>query len=276
MAFSAAAVGASQYEGLHNQTHGPEETSNLGLKFQSRVETIICRQPQPVAMTVLFGTLGWHPSKFLDAIPRAGETIERVVIYTGSTGEEERRNSRRSLQVVTETLDAMHLPLEHRDIANPWDFTEILRTFLSDLREGRPDETLFNLTGGPKTMTVAATVACLLLGVRALYVPEELEGGGVPVELPLFRVRYSDMLTERQQEVLRVIREEAPESLDELAGALRRANATVTFHVQRLQDLGAVTLVPHPGSRLVRTPKLTPAGEIMLMAEQILDGTRKR
>ncbi len=222
----------------------------------------------------MFGTLGWHPSKFLDAIPRSGETIERVVVYTGSTGEEERRKSRRALRVVTETLEAVHLPFDHRDFTDPWDFTGILRTLLSDLREESSEEALFNLTGGPKTMTVAATVACLLLGVRVLYVPEEQEGGGVPVELPLFRVRYSDILTEKQQEVLRVIREESPESLDELAVALRRANTTVTFHVQRLQALGALTLVPHPENRLIRTPKLTPAGEIMMMAEETLEGSR--
>ncbi len=96
-----------------------------------------------------------------------------------------------------------------------------------------------------------------------------------PVGVAL-RVRYSDVPTEKQQDVLRMIREKAPESLDELAVALHKANATVTFHVQRLQELGAVTLMSNPRNLLFRTPKLTPAGQIMLMAEEILGGTGER
>ena len=221
-------------------------------------------------MTMMFGTLGWHPAKFLAAIPRFRESIEGAVIYTGSAGEEERRRSGEALREVSKTLDSLSIPFNHRNFASPWDFSGILRTFLSDLSGTNSDQVIFNLTGGPKTMTVAATVACLLLGIRVLYVPEELEGGAAPVELPLFRIQYSQVLTEKQQEVLRAIRDEAPESLDELAAMLGKANTTVTFHVQRLQKRGAITLLPSPRSRLVRTPKLTPAGEVMLMAEEIL------
>ena len=119
-------------------------------------------------------------------------------------------------------------------------------------------------------MTVAATVACLIYGVRVLYVPEELEGPAVPVELPLFRIRYSQVLSETQQQVLRVVRDHSPRSLDELAQILGKGNSVVTVHAQKLANLGALSFLPNPDNRLLKAPRVTVAGEIMLAAEEAL------
>ncbi len=228
------------------------------------------------AVTVLYGTLGGHPSTFLDTIQRSGEPIERVVIYTGSASEEERKNSQKALAVVTKTLDSMRIEFDHRNFTSPRDFATILRTLLFDLLERTSDHVLFNLTGGPETITVAATVACLLLGIRVLYNPGEPNVGATSVELPVFRVRYSQVLTEKQRELLRAIHDEAPGSLDDLAVVLGKDNATITYHVQRLQELGAVKLLADPRNRLIRTPKLTPTGDIMLMVEEIIKEGREK
>ncbi len=221
-------------------------------------------------MVVLFGTLGFHPEKFLSAVPGVGQSVERVVVYAAAQTEPEaRRRTESALGAVLETLRQMGVPSEFRELRGPWAYGDILRTLLRDLQDHRPEDMVFNLTGGPKTMTVAASMACLLLGIRVVYVPEELEGPGRPVELPLLRIRYSQVLTPVQQRILRVIRDATPPTLTDLARRLRRREATVSYHVENLEGLGAIRVEPAQDRRAAR-PVLTEAGEIMLLAEETL------
>ncbi|MFQ5871694.1 MAG: helix-turn-helix domain-containing protein [Candidatus Geothermarchaeales archaeon] len=235
------------------------------------IERLFAQGPYLMYMVVLFGTLGFHPEKFLAAIPGLGGRVTRVIIYTGAQASgTERSMSEAAISKVIRTLDAMGTSYDHRQFSSPWAFSEIFRVFLHDLQSYPPQDVVFNLTGGPKTMTVAATMACLMHGVRVIYVPEELGGPGAAVELPLLRIRYSQVLTSSQRRILHAIRERLPRTLDELARHLKLRNATVSYHVGRLEELGALTLVRDESNRTFRTPQLTPAGEIMLEAEEIL------
>ncbi|MFQ5934760.1 MAG: MarR family transcriptional regulator, partial [Dehalococcoidia bacterium] len=218
-------------------------------------------------MVVLFGTLGFHPAKLLAAIPSVGLTIERAVIYTGVVGEgEERSLSDEALRDVTRTLDTLGVPAEHREFTSPWAYREMLETLVRDLHQYPPDGVVFNLTGGPKSMTVAAAMACLMLGIRVIYVLEELGGPGKVIELPLLRIRYGSVLTPSQWKILKTIRDGRPVSLDDLSKQLRRKAATVSYHVDNLLKLGAVRLAQDENRRTTRIPFLTETGEVMLLA----------
>lgn len=220
-------------------------------------------------MTILFSTLGFHPEKLLGAVPNISDYLERVVVYTASENEEARRISLAALKNVEDALRQMEVQMEHREFSSPWDLCGMLETLIRDLLKEKTDEIIFNLTGGPKTMTVAVTLACLFLGVKAIYIPEK-SGDNRALELPLFRIPYSNVLTGGQLRVLRAIEEFRPESLDELAKRLRLKNATITFHIQKLEQLGAVVLKQNPLDRTIRVPQLTEAGRIMLIAESLL------
>lgn len=224
-------------------------------------------------MVVLYGTLGFSPQKFLGAVPAVGEKIERVVVYTAAATETNTQRSEAAYRKVREALRAIVDQCEHRRFSSPWNFDEIARGFIQDIAKEDPRRLVFNLTGGPKTMTVAATIACLVHGVRTLYVAEESEGIGAPFALPLLRIRYSQFLTEAQAKLLDAIKKYEPGSLDELADILRRSNATITFHTQKLEEIGALTFLSDPKNRLLRSPRLTFTGEIMLMAERTLAKT---
>lgn len=197
--------------------------------------------------------------------------IERAVVYTGVVGGgKEQSLSKQALKKVGESLEAMGVPLEHRAFPGPWAYREIFETLMKDLQAERDQEVVFNLTGGPKSMTVAATMACLMLGVRVVYVPEELEGPGKAVELPLLRARYSSILTPTQGRILKSIRDRPPASLDALSKQLRRKNATVSFHIENLERLGVVWLERNEDRRILR-PRLTEAGEIVLAVDEALE-----
>lgn len=62
-----------------------------------------------------------------------------------------------------------------------------------------------------------------------------------------------------------------------ISSILRLSNATVTFHVQHLEQIGAITFLYDPRERLVRAPRVTPTCEITPLAEQIMEeGERQR
>ncbi len=217
-------------------------------------------------MTVLYGTLGFHPRKFLRALPEVEEPINRVVIYTGYASEESKKRSLEALGRVRTAIESIGISFDHREFQNPWDFYEILERLMIDLKE-EDDNILLNLTGGPKTMTVAAALVSLFLGIRVIYVPEQDNGKVEPFELPLFRIPYSRVLTDKQLKVLKAVMKQKPNSLDELAKILRLKNATITFHIRRLENLGAIELEDDPDNRKLRVPQVTTAGKIMLLAE---------
>lgn len=223
------------------------------------------------AMTVVLCTLGDDPSKILESVSRADPRTERVVIYTGWATQSERRRSTDALRQVKAALETMNLPYKHQEFSSESEFSSILHTVLSDLGTIVPEDAIFILTGGPRAVMVPAIVSCLLLGVRAVYHTDEQIGGADPVELPLFRIRYSELLTQRQRELLRAVRDSTPKSLEELASTLERSNTTITYHTHRLSEMGALTFALNPRNRQLRVPKLRAASEAILMAEDVLE-----
>lgn len=94
----------------------------------------------------------------------------------------------RAVRKVERTLRDLGLPFQRRTLRDPFDYVGTLERLVEDLRGTADRHVLFNLTGGPKTMAVAATMACLLRGIPVLYVPEE-EPNPEPIPLPIVRMR---------------------------------------------------------------------------------------
>ncbi|HLB67692.1 MAG TPA: DUF6293 family protein [Thermoplasmata archaeon] len=217
-------------------------------------------------MTVLFGTLGFTPGKFLGAI-KTLPGITRVVFYTAHTGRaEDRARSERAVAEVKRTLTSLNIPFRHVPLEDPFDFGAFLTRFLEDIKKTGSEEMVFNLTGGTKPMAVAATVACMVLGVTAYYVPEEQEGAQA-IELPIFRIRYSNVLTTKERRVLEEVRQNQPESLTDLADELGIEPSTLSGHLRNLEKLAAVRLISIEGKGQLRRPELTQAGDLLLAVE---------
>jgi len=216
-------------------------------------------------MTLLFGTLGFTPEKFLGAI-KTIPNVTRVVFYTAHTLQpKDRARSERAVQEVERALAALGIPAQHAKLADPFDFGKCLTRLLDDLKHTGAEGIVFNLTGGTKPMVIAAAVACMVLGIPAYYVPEE-QHGAQAIELPIFRIRYSTVLTAKELRILEVIQESEPESLKELADRLGIEQSTLSGHLRNLEKLAAIRLVPMEG--LVRRPELTQAGALLLGVER--------
>jgi len=223
-------------------------------------------------MTVLLGTLGFTPKKFLGVLKSLPD-IERAIVYTAATGRaRDRERVDQAWREVERTLKSLDIPAERVILEDPFDFAAFLERFLKDVKAIGPSNAVLNLTGGTKPMAVAATVACLVLGVRAVYVPEEQERAKA-IDLPIFRIRYSSVLTPKEHRVLETIRDEEPANLTALAGRLKILPSTLSGHLRKLETLGAVQLTPVLGEGQARRPELTEAGELLLRVE-LLAGQR--
>jgi len=226
------------------------------------------QQDHSSVMTVLLGTLGFTPSKFLGAIKTLPK-VTRVVFYTAHTNRaRDRARSQKAVAEVHRALASFGILHEHVVLHDPFDFGSFLRRFIEDIKKAGTEPKVFNLTGGTKPMAVAATIACMVLGVPTFYVPEEQELAQA-IELPIFRIRYSNVLTPKTYKILELIREASPASLGDLADRLGIQQSTLSGHIRKLEDSAAVRLVSVPGKGQLRRPELTEAGLLLLEAEKL-------
>ncbi len=211
--------------------------------------------------------MGFTPAKFLGAI-KTIPNITRVVFYTAHTDQAaDRARSEKTVAEVTRALTNFGIAHEHVKLPNPFDFGAFLTRFLDDIKRAGSEDKVFNLTGGTKPMAIAATVACMMLGVPVYYVPEEHELAP-GIELPIFRIRYSTVVTAKAYKVLEAIHGAEPASLGDLADLLGIEQSTLSGHLRRLEEFGAVRLVAVPGKGQLRRPELTQAGTLLLAAER--------
>jgi len=218
-------------------------------------------------LTRLLGTLGFKPEKFLGAI-KTIPGVTHVTFYTAYTGRtQDKRRSVAAARSVERALAELNVPFDAVVLPNPFDFAGMLRRFIHDLQLVDARDSVFNITGGSKPMSMAAAIACMMAGVRTYYVPEEQEGAQA-ILLPIFRLNYSRLLTPRQREIMRLIAEETPRSERDLASRLGVKESTLSGHLRRLGALGAVALPPDPKQTRIHRPQLTEAGRLMLSIEE--------
>jgi len=219
-------------------------------------------------MVTVLGTLGFHEEKFLPAI-LATPDVRRVILNfaPGETAEKEKK-VQLAVQRVRRALAGTKVGLTEVKLSDPWDISAMLTTFLDELRLEGPGNCVFNITGGTKPMAVAAALACLVTGAKAVYVPEESEKLDI-IELPLPAITVRPLLTPTQFKMLRAVAQNEFLSEKDLAGYLRRSAPTVCYHLEKLRQIGAIGEEGTGDRRIVR-PKITKAGEVLLLLHERL------
>ena len=214
---------------------------------------------------MLLSTLGFTKDKLLPAVAAEAD-VRKVIIYhaPGETPAKERK-AKNALTAVLRSLEGSRARVLPIALPHPWRVRETLEIMLRDLRRERPEHCVFNLTGGTKAMAVAATLACVLTGTRAIYVPEESPDPS-PVRLPLPPLVPRQGLTAHRARVLRRLAEREYESQAALARALRLAESTVHHHVAALRAMGAVES-QDPRSR-ESPPRVTETGRLLLLLRE--------
>lgn len=216
----------------------------------------------------ILGTLGFHEGKFLPAV-LALPDVREVHLYS-APGETEASNraSQAAVRRVQKALAAARIPVHVTRLPDPYAIARMLPRFIEDLRRLGPKECVFNVTGGTKAMAVAAALACLVTGTRAVYVPEDSDRHDL-IDLPLPALAVTSLLTPGQARVLGALDTGDYRSESELAKALRLAPATVSYHLGKLRSLGAVRWREDRDGRVNRA-EVTDTGRVLLQLQETL------
>ncbi len=222
-------------------------------------------------MVTLLSTLGFTPDKLLPAVIAQGGVRKLIIYYAPGETEAKEKKAADALARVLDRLRDSRLKVEKVRLPHPWHIPEMLECMLQDIRRERPDNCVFNLTGGTKAMAVAATLACVLTGVRALYVPEESVDPR-PIDLPLSRFSLKPVLTLQRAKVLRAVAQREYSSQRELAKAVRMAESTVFYHLTQLKASGAVVVSKSEAAH-GQSPAVTDTGRLLLLLQGSIEET---
>lgn len=178
------------------------------------------------SVTVIFGTLGFSPHKLLPTV-RSHEKVDRLVFF-----HDHEPRSREAAKKVVDFCKERGLPVTVREV-DAFDILECATQMRKELKNFQPRDVIFNLTGGTPVISSAATLVCILQGVRAVYIHEQTKE---EIMLPLLTVQYDTILNDAQRRVLRFVIDRAKTGCTqaEIAKGLDLTPSTVSHHVKKL------------------------------------------
>lgn len=208
-------------------------------------------------MTILFGTLGFTPEKFTPTI-RSRDDVERVVLFY-----DKHERSREARQKVTQFCHELGIDVEGVEV-DAFDLVEAAVPIRQKMQQYDRTSILFNVTGGTKVLASAAMLACILEGVRAIYLHDTT---GDEVALPLLTIQYEDHLSSQVKKVLAYIHQNPGCSPTDVGGAVDLAKPTITHHVKRLADYGLIEKKAHENDQRKATLWAIPSVKLLLGLE---------
>ena len=213
------------------------------------------RRVPACAMTVLFGTLGFTPKKLLPSVPKH-DGVTKLVFFHDRAG-----TSRDAAAKVRAFCRDRGLDVEGVEL-DAFDIVESALAMRARVRREGADRVVFNVTGGTPVLSSAATLTCILEGVRAVYI-DERDGEEVP--LPLLTMRYGDVLNPEQRRVLEVVARHADGCTQAQIGkATGLSKATVSHHVTNLKAKRLLAAAPDPTDARRETLRVQASAALLL------------
>lgn len=210
-------------------------------------------------MTVIFGTLGFTPKKLLPTVSNHPD-VEKLVFY-----HDQHEQSRRAAERVREFCHDRKLDVRGVEL-DAFDIIDCARQMRDDLRKEGADRSVFNITGGTPVISSAATLACILEGVRAVYIHET---SGQEIPLPLLSMRYEEILNPEQRRVLAFIARagDAGCTQADVTRGLNLARATVSHHVTNLKKKQLVAAETDPADARRERLRVRESAALLLMED---------
>jgi len=201
---------------------------------------------------------GFDASQIVSLIVKYGiEGGDRIVLIRP----EEERDSRGELTVqavrdlsrqIDSRIDLQIHRVDHRDF-------EGMVVSLKDLLERSEGQVFANLSGGPREIFLAFTIACLSHPLKIFRATNfsDIERCLNEIELP----NIAAVLEEKQKRILNDVLESQPTTISEIARRLGISESTVSRQVARLADLKALEISPTGKTKEIR---ITLTGKILL------------
>lgn len=207
-------------------------------------------------MTVVFGTLGFTPNKLLPTV-RNHDGVTHLVFFHD--------HDSRGKVAATKVRDfCKDGGIKWTDVeVDAFDILECARRMLREVRKHARDEIVFNITGGTPVISSAATLVCILEGIRAVYIHEETKE---EIGLPLLTVRYESILNPKQARVLAFIAQNGDTGCAQvdIGKALKLSASTVSHHVKNLKNQQLIRVETDPKDTRSERVFVMPSATILL------------
>ncbi len=218
-------------------------------------------------MAIVFGTLGYRPKSLIPTL-RSTKDVEKVVFYCGAD-KSEPDAVKKVADARMEVLDycsQMKIIADAVDLPDPFDFRGVSLRIRGDIRRYKKQGktiAVFNIAGGTRPTSSAALLACILEGIPTVYI-HDVTYEEIP--LPFLRIEYSQVLSNEERQILKVLRQHRGEDLTEveLARVIGKHKATVNHHIKNLISKGAVRLDKHTQDSRKRVVRIEESTELLL------------
>ena len=137
-------------------------------------------------------------------------------------------------------------------------FEDMVLSFI-DLIKNTPGEIITNISGGPREIFLAFTIACLSQSDKINRTTNYSDIDRVMKEITLPNISY--VLDEKLKEILYDINEKQPTTITEIADRLNISESTVSRQIKKLFERKALDIVQEGKSKNIR---MTLAGKILL------------
>ena len=153
---------------------------------------------------------------------------------------------------IDSSIDLQIHRVNHRDF-------EGMVISLKALLEKAEGQIIANLSGGPREIFLAFTIACLSQSEKIFKTTNysDIERSLHEITLP----NITATLEDRQKRILRDVSENQPTTITDIAKRLSISESTISRQVARLEKLGALHLVQKGKTKEVR---ITLTGKILL------------
>jgi len=137
-------------------------------------------------------------------------------------------------------------------------FEDMVLSFI-DLIKNTPGEIITNISGGPREIFLAFTIACLSQSDKINRTTNYSDIDRVMKEITLPNIIYA--LDEKLKEILYDINKNQPTTVTEIANRLNLSESTVSRQIKKLFERKALDIVQEGKSKKIR---VTLAGKILL------------
>lgn len=220
-------------------------------------------------MTVLFATLGFTHHAVMPSL-RWAKDLKKVVLFHSKNAK-----SKDAKEKIREGCEALGVEFEPYEVKDEYALTSLVEEMSEELskisKEHRNEEIIFNITGGTKMLASAALILCIMKGIKAIYIRET---DGEILEVPLLRMKYSDMLTPAEKRTLSGIAKICEEKgsdeikLSSVYEKRMRSAPVISSHVKRLEELGLVETFVKENNKREKWLKFKDSAKLCLLGEE--------
>lgn len=217
-------------------------------------------------MKVFISPLGFDTSHILSLIVKYGiEEEDRINLLMSSKTDERADSAFKSVEEMIHKIDSRitvkRILLDHSD------FPDMIVTSIKAIKNASKEDcdtsVIVNLSGGPREILVALTIASVSLVPKIAQVTcySDVSRQLSKIDLPYF----TSPLQGRELAVLRDIKDYGPTSISDIAERMQISESSISRYCTRLLSIGVIDLAAKGKRKFAR---IRPGAEVVLAISQ--------